>query len=65
MKVSIIIPVFKSELIIDELLRKLIETLNILYTPDSYEIILVNDNGLDKCWFKIKNLLIITSKSLE
>ena len=27
MKVSIIIPVFKSELIIDELLRKLIETL--------------------------------------
>ena len=56
---------FKSELIIDELLRKLIETLNILYTPDSYEIILVNDNGLDKCWLKIKNLLIITSKSLE
>ena len=32
------------------------ETLNILYTPDSYEIILVNDNGLDKCWFKIKKL---------
>ena len=50
MKISIIIPVFKSELIIDELLKKLLKTLNVLTKLDSYEIILVNDNGLDNCW---------------
>ena len=56
MKISIIIPVFKSELIIDELLKKLLKTLNVLTKLDSYEIILVNDNGLDNCWYKIRQL---------
>tara|TARA_B100000614_G_scaffold250214_1_gene260070 strand:+ start:191 stop:949 length:759 start_codon:yes stop_codon:yes gene_type:complete len=48
--------VFKSELIIDELLKKLLKTLNVLTKLDSYEIILVNDNGLDNCWYKIRQL---------
>jgi len=53
MKLSIIIPVFKSELILEELIKKLLQSLNTLATPIIYEIILVNDNGLDKCWYKI------------
>tara|TARA_X000001036_G_scaffold380382_1_gene371752 strand:+ start:5730 stop:6512 length:783 start_codon:yes stop_codon:yes gene_type:complete len=57
MKVSIIIPVFKSELIIDQLLKELLESLTSLSTPVSYEIFLVNDNGLDTCWLKIKQLV--------
>ena len=56
MKLSIIIPVFKSELILEELIKKLLQSLNTLATPIIYEIILVNDNGLDKCWYKIKEL---------
>ena len=48
---------YKSELIIDQLLKELLESLTSLSTPVSYEIFLVNDNGLDTCWLKIKQLV--------
>lgn len=56
MKISIIIPVFKSELIIEKLLKKLKKELYNFSQPFSYEIILVNDNGIDSCWSKIEKL---------
>ena len=55
MKISIIVPVFKSELIIVELTNKILKSLNMV-DGSSYELILVNDNGLDECWLKIKEL---------
>lgn len=58
MKLSVIIPVFKSELIIEELMKKLLESLNNLSIPLAHEIILVNDNGTDACWLKIKQLAL-------
>lgn len=56
MKISIIIPIFKSELIIDKLLKKISKELSNFSKALSYEIVLVNDNGLDNCWLKIKKL---------
>jgi len=58
MKLSVIIPVFKSELIIEELIKKLLESLNDLSLPLTHEVILVNDNGTDACWLKIKQLAL-------
>ena len=58
MKLSVIIPVFKSELIIEELIKKLLASLNDLSLPLTHEIILVNDNGSDACWIKIKQLAL-------
>ena len=58
MKLSVIIPVFKSELIIEELIKKLLESLNDLSLPLVHEIVLVNDNGMDACWLKIKKLAL-------
>jgi|694.fasta_scaffold81826_3 glycosyltransferase involved in cell wall biosynthesis len=57
MKISIIIPVFKSELIIEELLKKLFASLYNFSKTLSYEIILINDNGLDSCWSRIERLI--------
>ena len=57
MKLSVIIPVFKSELIIEELIKKLLISLDGLSLSLSYEVILVNDNGTDECWYKIKQLV--------
>ncbi len=51
MEISIVIPVYKAELILDELLMRLSNAMNSL-TPN-YEIILVEDGGPDKSWEKI------------
>jgi dolichol-phosphate mannosyltransferase len=51
MEISIVIPVYKAEQIIDELVTRLTRSLSAI--TSSYEIILVEDGGPDKSWDKI------------
>jgi dolichol-phosphate mannosyltransferase len=51
MEISIVIPVYRAELIMDELIARLTKALDAI-TP-LYEIILVEDGGPDKSWDKI------------
>src|SRR5687767_13524829 len=46
--ISVVIPVYKSEAIIPELVRRITNTLNAENVP--YEIILVNDGSTDGSW---------------
>jgi glycosyltransferase involved in cell wall biosynthesis len=52
MLISIVSPVYKAEDLIDELLNRIISSLEV-FTFD-YEIILVEDGSLDKSWEKIE-----------
>ena len=56
MKLSIIIPVYNSE----KILEKLLETIKVAISKkiSSFEVILVNDCSLDASWNKIKELKI-------
>ncbi len=54
MKVSIIIPVFNSSKILEELLKNIKD--NVLLHSESLEVILVNDYSQDDSWTQIKNL---------
>ncbi len=51
MEISIVIPVYRAELIVDELVSRLCASLNSI--TSQYEIILVDDYGPDKSWDKI------------
>lgn len=51
MEISIVIPVYKAEQIMDELVARLMSALKPLQVP--FEIILVEDGGPDKSWDKI------------
>ena len=51
MEISIVIPVYRAELIVDELVSRLCASLNAF--TSQYEIILVDDCGPDKSWDKI------------
>jgi polyisoprenyl-phosphate glycosyltransferase len=55
-KISIVSPVYKAELILDELHRRLSETIAPI-TP-LYEIILVEDHSPDGSWRKIEELCV-------
>ena len=56
MDLSIIIPVYNSEKIIDNLVDQIIDSVKNIKTINSYEIILINDCSPDNCWEKIKLL---------
>jgi glycosyltransferase involved in cell wall biosynthesis len=51
MLISVVIPVYQAENIIEELLRRLSAALH--FTEGSYEIILVDDGSADNSWQKI------------
>ena len=51
MEISIVIPVYRAEQIMDELVTRLTRSLSAI--ASSYEIILVEDGGPDKSWDKI------------
>lgn len=51
-KISVISPVYKSEKIVDELVRRISEEVSRI--TENYEIILVEDCGGDKSWEKIE-----------
>jgi len=52
-KISVVSPVYKAELIIDELVRRITKEL-VMMAGDDYEIILVEDCGPDNSWDKIQ-----------
>jgi len=51
MEISIVIPVYRAELIVDELVARLCAAIDAI--TSQYEIILVDDCGPDKSWDKI------------
>ena len=56
MDLSIIIPVYKSENIIEVLVKKINDAVNSISFINSFEIIMINDCSPDKSWEKIKFL---------
>jgi glycosyltransferase involved in cell wall biosynthesis len=52
--ISVVIPVYRAELMITELVNKISSELQTI--SDKYEIILVEDGGPDNSWLKIKEL---------
>src|ERR1017187_7288595 len=54
MEISVVIPVYKAENIVDELIRRL--TLELGKITEDYEIILVNDRSPDNSWQKMVDL---------
>ena len=54
MKLSIILPVFRCEECLDDLVNRLYKSINII--TDNYEIIFVNDGSPDNSWDKMLNL---------
>ena len=56
MDLSIVIPVYNSENIIENLIKKIIKSIKELKTVTSYEILLINDFSPDNSWGKISLL---------
>ena len=50
--ISVVSPVYKAELIVDELVKRL--TTELSQITDNYEILLVEDGGPDNSWQKIE-----------
>ena len=51
--ISVVSPVYKSEKIIPELVKRIVEALSGI--TDNFEIILVEDGSPDNCWHKIED----------
>jgi len=56
MDLSILIPVYNSDKIIEDLVEQIINSVTDIKTVHTYEIILVDDCSPDGCWEKIKSL---------
>ena len=56
MDLSILIPVYNSEEIIEDLIKQIIDSASNIETVQDYEIILIDDCSPDNCWEKIKYL---------
>ena len=56
MDLSIIIPVYNSENIIEELVKQLNDSINNITYVNSFEVIMINDYSSDKSWEKIKSI---------
>ncbi len=56
MKLSIIVPVYNSENILDDLNKRILETIVKMNLTSNFELILVNDCSTDESWKKIKSL---------
>ncbi len=55
-KVSIIIPVYNSFEILDELNQRILKTFENINLSESFEVIMINDFSKDKSWEKIEHL---------
>ena len=56
MKISIIIPVYNSNQILDELIERINNVLHQINLKSSSEVIMVNDFSTDNSWQKIKEI---------
>jgi glycosyltransferase involved in cell wall biosynthesis len=54
MNISVVIPVYRSEHMLDTLIERLGKTLPVI--ADSYEVLLVNDGSPDNSWGSIERL---------
>ena len=57
MEVSIIIPVYNSALMLEELVRRIKTTMNNLNFINNYELLLINDSSADDSWKTIVRLI--------
>ena len=55
MDLSILIPVYNSEKIIEDLVKQIIDSISDIKSIHSYEIILIDDCSTDNSWEKIKS----------
>ena len=55
-KISCVIPCYRSEKTIENVVDEIIETINSYENKFEYEIILINDNSPDNVWEVIKNI---------
>ena len=56
MELSIVIPVYNSEEIIDKLIEEIVDTIKDINMFNSFEIILIDDFSHDDSWTLIKDL---------
>ena len=56
MHLSIIIPVYNSENIVEELVKQLNDSINSITYINSFEVIMIDDCSSDKSWKKIKEI---------
>ncbi len=56
MKLSIVIPVYNSEGILESLNKRIFEVIAMMELTNNFEVILINDHSNDDSWIKIKNL---------
>ena len=56
MDLSVIIPVYNSERIVEGLVNKIIDSLSKISVVKKYEILLIDDSSPDHSWIKIKTL---------
>jgi undecaprenyl-phosphate 4-deoxy-4-formamido-L-arabinose transferase len=52
MDLSVVVPVYNSEKIIDDLVKKINDSINNIKSINSYEIILISDCSPDRSWRK-------------
>ena len=57
MDLSVVVPVYNSEKIIDDLVKKINDSINNIKSINSYKIILINDCSPDNSCEKIKFLM--------
>lgn len=57
MEVSIIIPVYNSSLMLEELVQRVKKTMNNLIFENNYELLLINDSSADDSWETIVRLI--------
>ena len=53
MEVSIVVPVYNSSKILDELNKRILNVMKTCNLQDSFELILVNDSSSDDSWKKL------------
>jgi len=56
MDLSLVIPVYNSDELLDKLVNNIIDSLNSNTSIKTYEILLIDDKSLDESWKKIKSL---------
>ena len=56
MKVSVIVPVYNSSMMLKELCKRIFNTMNKLNLKNDFELIMINDSSYDDSWDKICEL---------
>ncbi|MGE0567505.1 MAG: glycosyltransferase family 2 protein [Bacteroidia bacterium] len=60
MKLSVVIPVYKGEQLVDELVKRLVDSLSLI--TEEYQIILIEDGSTEDSWSKVKEIASANKK---